>query len=63
MFGGYIAGATFVMGDRIIVMGGIAASGCHVSDVTAYNPGTNSWQALIPLPVNISPGVGEHMGN
>lgn len=59
----HIAGATFVMGNQIIVIGGIAASGRHVSDVTAYNPEFNSWQALTPLPVNISSGVGGHIGN
>lgn len=59
----HIAGATFIMGDRIIVMGGIAATGRNVSDVTAYNPGSNSWQALTPLPVNISSGIGGHIGN
>lgn len=59
----HIAGTTFVMGDRIIVIGGIAASGRHVSDVTAYNPGSNSWQALTPLPVERSSAVGGHIGN
>lgn len=59
----HIAGATFVMDDRIIVIGGIAASGRHVSDVTAYNPRSNSWQALTPLPIERSSGVAGHIGN
>lgn len=59
----HIAAATFVMGGRIIVIGGIADSGRHVSDVTAYDPGSNSWQALTPLPLAISSGVAGHIGN
>jgi N-acetylneuraminic acid mutarotase len=48
----HIEPATFVRNGRIVVIGGRARpSGVEsVADVTEYDPGTNQWRALSPLP-------------
>jgi N-acetylneuraminic acid mutarotase len=46
----HISSATFVMGDRIIVLGGESANELPKADAYAYSPATNSWQTLTPLP-------------
>lgn len=52
----HIAAATFTMAGRAIVIGGKSASG-SLADVTAYDPATNAWTALTPLPVRRNSGV------
>jgi N-acetylneuraminic acid mutarotase len=47
----HTAAATFVMDNRIIVAGGIDTNGASVRDVTIYNPFSNKWTELTPLPV------------
>lgn len=59
----HIGAATFVMGDRIIVAGGEISHAKPVSDVTAYNPRSNSWRALTPLPKSIHSGAAGSIGN
>lgn len=59
----HIAGATFVMGNRIIVAGGEVDHGGSVSDVTAYNLLTNTWTSLTPLPAPRHSGLAGSIGN
>lgn len=58
----HTSAATFVMGDRIVVIGGYAASGGAVSDITAYDPLSNSWTSLTPLPAPRASGVAAYIG-
>jgi N-acetylneuraminic acid mutarotase len=53
----HMASASFVMGDRIIVMGGETAHNAPTRAVYAYTPATNTWQALTSLPVAKFSGV------
>lgn len=46
----HTAAATFILGNQIVVAGGITTSGASVRDVTAYDPQSNKWTALTPLP-------------
>jgi N-acetylneuraminic acid mutarotase len=46
----HVTSATFVMGGRILVMGGESAHNAQVRDVFAYNPATDGWTPLTPLP-------------
>ena len=43
-----------VLGERIFVPGGTAASGNPVSVMEAYSPRLNQWETLTPLPVALS---------
>ncbi|HEX8912390.1 MAG TPA: malectin domain-containing carbohydrate-binding protein, partial [Humisphaera sp.] len=53
----HIYSGTFVMGDRIIVMGGESAHGAQIRDAWAYTPATNTWVALTSLPAARFSGV------
>lgn len=46
----HTAAATFILGNQIVVAGGITTSGASVCDVTAYDPQFNKWTALTLLP-------------
>lgn len=59
----HISGSTFVMDNRIIVIGGEIAHQRSVPDVTAYDPLSNSWRALTPLPAARYSGVAGNIGN
>lgn len=59
----HIAGATFEMGNRIIVAGGQEVHSSSISDVIAYNPLSNSWTPLTSLPTARHSGIGEAIGN
>lgn len=50
--------ATFSMAGRIIVMGGETAHNFPLADVNAYDPISNSWKVLTPLPTKLHSGVG-----
>ncbi|HSV13097.1 MAG TPA: malectin domain-containing carbohydrate-binding protein, partial [Tepidisphaeraceae bacterium] len=52
----HIAGATFVMNGRIIVLGGETTYLHGVSTCSAYDPTTNQWVDLSPLSVARSSG-------
>jgi N-acetylneuraminic acid mutarotase len=52
--------STFVMGGRIIVVGGESAySNGRLANVTAYDPATNAWTELTPLPVKRTAAVAD----
>lgn len=51
--------STFVMGGRIIVVGGEVSHLKGVSDVFAYDPKTDIWTPLTPLPVAMIDPVAE----
>jgi N-acetylneuraminic acid mutarotase len=53
----HISGSVFVMGNRIMVLGGDTSHGTNCNLVSAYTPSTNSWANLTPLPVKIRGGV------
>lgn len=59
----HISSSTFVMGDRIIVVGGEIAYGSPMSDVTEYDPVSNSWTALAPLPTARLSSVAGNIAN
>jgi N-acetylneuraminic acid mutarotase len=52
----HIAGATFVMDGRIIVLGGETTYLHSVDNDSAYDPSTNTWTALTSLPIPRSSG-------
>lgn len=51
------------MNDQIVVAGGLNDQGKHMSNVTAYDPLSNSWPELTPLPTPRSSGVAGSIGN
>ncbi|MBC8122045.1 MAG: hypothetical protein H7Y22_09435 [Gemmatimonadaceae bacterium] len=59
----HISSTTFVMDNRIVVLGGEIAHTKPVPDVTAYDPLTNGWTALTPLPAKRHSGVGGGFGD
>jgi N-acetylneuraminic acid mutarotase len=59
----HIAAATFVMGSRIIVAGGEPVPGSTTKKVTAFEPLSNSWTELSPLPLAQKSGVAKAIGN
>lgn len=59
----HISAATFVMDGRIIAAGGEYSHNEHVTDVTAYNPLSNSWTKLTPLPQVRASGIADNIGN
>jgi N-acetylneuraminic acid mutarotase len=58
----HIASATFVMGDRIIVMGGEKAHNQQVRECWAYTPATDTWVQLTSLPAPRFSGVANVIG-
>jgi N-acetylneuraminic acid mutarotase len=54
----HIAGATFVMDGRIIVLGGETTYLNSVANDSAYDPTTNTWVDLTSLPIPRSSGCG-----
>lgn len=58
----HISAATFVMDNRIIVAGGEVSHGISVSDVTAYEPLSDTWTVLTPLPAPRHSGVAGNIG-
>lgn len=54
--------STFVKDGRIIVLGGQMNHNQSIRDVVSYNPATNSWSALTPLPRSVHSGVGGTIG-
>jgi len=59
----HIGAATFVINNRIIVAGGEISHGKSVSNITAYNPLSNSWVELTPLPEPRHSGIAGSIGN
>lgn len=58
----HTSSSTFVMGNRIIVLGGETSFGAHSSTVTSYDPISNTWSIFDPLPTRKSSGVGVLLG-
>ncbi len=63
---GHISSSTFVLDNRIFVIGGTVnggSNGLPAVGVTAYNPRTNAWVSLAPLPAGrkspVAGAVGE----
>ena len=55
----HTSSATFIMGDRIIVMGGESGNGVQAAQCYAYTPATNSWVQLTSLPTPRFSGVAD----
>jgi N-acetylneuraminic acid mutarotase len=53
----HISSSTYVVDDRILVLGGETANGIQSNTVFAYTPATDSWQKLTPLPAARLSGV------
>lgn len=53
----HIGAATFVVNDRIIVLGGEIAHTQSVNNVTQYDLISNSWTELTPLPEKLNSGA------
>lgn len=60
---GHITSTVVVLGENIIVLGGETAHGKKTNLVSAYNPSTNTWKELTPLPQNIMAGVAAVLNN
>lgn len=63
----HISGATFVKDNRwIVVMGGLTNTTTPYAkalpNVSLYDPQSNSWQELTPVPKNLNSGVGRSIG-
>jgi N-acetylneuraminic acid mutarotase len=46
----HISGSTFVMGGRILTLGGQTSHNTAIADTYAYDPVANTWTSLTPLP-------------
>ena len=55
----HIHGSCFTMDNRIIVLGGETDPNTPVADDDVYNPMTNSWTSMTPLPVPHRTGFGD----
>ncbi len=54
--------STFVMGGRIIAVGGESAhGGARLANVTAFDPTTNAWTELTPMPVKRTAAVADQL--
>lgn len=58
----HISAATFTMDGRILVVAGMDVFPGSTDDVTAYDPVSDSWTELTPLPVSRHSGVGASIG-
>ncbi|HEX8747520.1 MAG TPA: kelch repeat-containing protein, partial [Pyrinomonadaceae bacterium] len=54
---------TFVVNERIIIAGGKGLSADQLSNVSEYNPATNTWRELTPLPGGLRAVVAQVVGN
>jgi N-acetylneuraminic acid mutarotase len=53
----HISSSTYVVDDRILVLGGETANGVQSNTVFAYTPATDTWQKLTSLPAPRLSGV------
>ena len=56
---GHISSSAFAMDGRIVVLGGEVAHNSVIADTYAYDPVTNGWTALTPLPSPRRSGVAD----
>lgn len=54
---------TFVLSDRIIIVGGRDNNTLAIRNVSEYNPQTNAWTELTPLPVPLIAPAAKAFGN
>jgi N-acetylneuraminic acid mutarotase len=59
----HISTTTVVADGRIVVMAGEVLHGTSISDVSAYDPISNTWRSLSPLPAKRYSGVGGWINN
>ena len=60
---GHVASSTFVVGNRIVVAGGVTQNSKEIDDVFAYDATANAWPALTPLPKNLQSPVADLVGD
>ncbi|MGZ6069667.1 MAG: kelch repeat-containing protein, partial [Myxococcaceae bacterium] len=53
--------ATFGFGGRIVVLGGEISNGVYTDEAAAYDPSTDRWVELTPLPVTRHSGIARPM--
>lgn len=53
----HISSSTFVMGGRILTLGGQTSHGSPIADAYAYDPAADKWTTLSPLPTARFSGV------
>jgi N-acetylneuraminic acid mutarotase len=58
----HITGGTFPFRDRIVVIAGEIANGRSVTDVSAYDPVSDAWSELTPLPAQRFSGISGPIG-
>ena len=56
-------GAGGVINGRFYVAGGVDANGTASARLDVYNPATNSWKALAPMPSAVTSGAGAVINN
>ncbi|MDP9402819.1 MAG: hypothetical protein M3P85_05675 [Actinomycetota bacterium] len=59
----HIMASVFSMDDHVLVAGGNYGSGMTTADVASYDPVSDSWTPLTPLPAPRRSGVGAGVGN
>jgi N-acetylneuraminic acid mutarotase len=57
----HIAGATVIVNDRIVVLGGEKTFNSVVNNVSAYDPARNAWEEMTPLPQPRNSGVAAYV--
>src|SRR5438067_9774283 len=60
---GHIAASTLVMNGRIVTVGGATNGDASIADVFEYDPATNAWTALPPIPAGRRSPVAGVVGN
>ena len=56
---GHISSSVFAMDGRLVVLGGETSHGSNTAEATAYDPDTNTWTTLTPLPAPRHSGVAD----
>ncbi|MCC9138546.1 malectin domain-containing carbohydrate-binding protein [Pontibacter silvestris] len=54
----HIGSSVIVAGDKIVVLGGLTSHNIRTNLVSAYQPSSNTWSSLTPLPAALASGVG-----
>ncbi len=57
----HMSSSTFVLNDRIFVLGGETDHNAATRSVLAYDPASNTWDVLTPLPGDRFSGVARAM--
>jgi N-acetylneuraminic acid mutarotase len=59
----HASSATFVLDERIVVVGGRLNASPNLAEVVSYDPAANAWTQMTPLPMPRSTGVGGAVGH